>query len=66
MVFIFLYIFYIKTKKLTPKQAAEYFGVHVQTLRVWDQAGKIKTDRTPGGDRRYLIPIADEVHICYC
>ncbi|MCP4115886.1 MAG: IS607 family transposase, partial [Desulfobacteraceae bacterium] len=28
--------------------------------------GKIKTDRTPGGDRRYLIPIADEVHICYC
>ncbi|MCP4117194.1 MAG: recombinase family protein, partial [Desulfobacteraceae bacterium] len=51
---------------MTPKQAAEYFGVHVQILRVWDQAGKIKTDRTPGGDRRYLISIADEVHICYC
>ncbi|MCP4346759.1 MAG: MerR family DNA-binding transcriptional regulator [Desulfobacterales bacterium] len=56
----------MKIKKLTPKQAAEYFSVNVQTLRVWDKEGKIKTERTPGGDRRYLIEIQDEYHVCYC
>ncbi|MCP4351409.1 MAG: IS607 family transposase [Desulfobacterales bacterium] len=56
----------MKVKKLTPKQAAEYFSVNVHTLRVWDKEGKIKTERTPGGDRRYLIEISEEYHICYC
>jgi predicted site-specific integrase-resolvase len=40
----------MKTKKLTPKQAAEYFSVHFHTLRQWDKSGKIKTE-----DRRYII-----------
>ncbi|MCP4109219.1 MAG: MerR family DNA-binding transcriptional regulator [Desulfobacteraceae bacterium] len=56
----------MKVKKLTPKQAAEYFSVNVQTLRVWDKEGKIKTERTPGGDRRYIIEIQNEYHVCYC
>ena len=56
----------MKIKKLTPKQAAEYFSVHVNTLRQWDKSGKIKTERTPGGDRRYIIEIKDEFDICYC
>jgi len=56
----------MKIKKLTPKQAAEYFSVNVHTLRVWDKAGKIRTERTPGGDRRYIIEISEEYHICYC
>jgi excisionase family DNA binding protein len=56
----------MKIKKLTPKQAAEYFSVHVHTLRQWDKSGKIKTERTPGGDRRYIIEIKNEFDICYC
>ena len=56
----------MKIKKLTPKQAAEYFSVHVHTLRQWDKSGKIKTERTPGGDRRYIIEVKDEFDICYC
>jgi len=56
----------MKTKKLTPKEAAEYFSVHVHTLRQWDKSGKIKSERTPGGNRRYIIEIKDEFHICYC
>ncbi|HKL81767.1 MAG TPA: IS607 family transposase, partial [Desulfobacter sp.] len=56
----------MKIKKLTQKQAAEYFSVHVHTLRQWDKSGKIKTERTPGGDRRYIIEIKDEFDICYC
>jgi len=56
----------MKVKKLTPKQASEYFSVNVHTLRVWDKEGKIKTERTPGGDRRYIIEIKNEYHICYC
>jgi putative resolvase len=56
----------MKTKKLTPKEAAEYFSVHVHTLRQWDKSGKIKSERTPGGNRRYIIEVKDEFHICYC
>jgi excisionase family DNA binding protein len=51
---------------LTPNQAAKRFGVHVHTLREWDRQGKIKTIRTVGGDRRYVIPVNDEIEICYC
>ena len=35
-------------------EAAEYLGVHVQTLRNWDRQGKFKPDSiSPGGTRRY-------------
>lgn len=33
-------------------QAAKALGVHEQTLRNWDEAGKIRTVRTVGGQRR--------------
>lgn len=56
----------MKTIKLTPQQASEHFSVHVNTLRTWDKQCKIKTERTPGGDRRYIIEIREEVEICYC
>ncbi len=56
----------MKVKKLTPKQAAEYFSVNTHTLRVWDKSGKIRTERTPGGDRRYIVEIHNEYQICYC
>lgn len=43
-------------KHVTPAQAAEYLGVHVGTLRRWENEGKIKAVKTPGGQRRYVLP----------
>ena len=34
-------------------EAAKALGVTVQTVRDWDKAGKIKSERTEGGHRRY-------------
>lgn len=31
------------------REACRQLGVHPNTLRSWDRAGKIKTQRTPGG-----------------
>jgi excisionase family DNA binding protein len=41
-------------KLLTIRQAAEILNVHVETLRRWDKAGKLKAIRVnERGDRRY-------------
>lgn len=41
-------------KLLTIRQAAEILNVHVETLRRWDKAGKLKSIRVnQRGDRRY-------------
>ncbi len=41
-------------KLLTIRQAAEVLNVHVETLRRWDKAGKLKSIRVnERGDRRY-------------
>ncbi len=41
-------------KLLTIRQAAEILNVHVETLRRWDKAGKLKAVRVnERGDRRY-------------
>lgn len=42
-------------KYVTPKQAAESLGVNERTLRRWEEEGKIKAFKTPGGKRRYDI-----------
>lgn len=39
---------------LTPKQAAEILDIHPETLRRWEQDGKINSTKTNGGHRRYL------------
>ena len=39
-------------KHLRLSKAAELLGVSTQTLRTWDTAGKIKTVRTQGNQRR--------------
>ena len=36
-------------------EAAKYLGVSKDTLRRWEKRGKIKSYRTPGGQRRYTI-----------
>lgn len=38
-------------------QAAEAIGVRVETLRRWERDGKLRTVRTPGGQR--LVPAAE-------
>jgi putative resolvase len=39
--------------KVSIKAAAEALGVREETLRRWEQAGKITSERTVGGHRRY-------------
>jgi excisionase family DNA binding protein len=38
---------------LTPREAAEMFGVTTTTLARWVRAGEISSVTTPGGHRRY-------------
>ncbi len=42
-------------KYVTPKEACNYLGVSISTLRRWDSEGKIRSIRTPGGQRRFCI-----------
>lgn len=42
-------------KYVTPQKASEMLGVSISTLRRWDSEGKIKTIRTPGGQRRFCV-----------
>ncbi len=39
--------------KITITEAAELLGVSTRTLLRWEESGKIKPERTPGGHRRY-------------
>lgn len=39
--------------KVSIKAAAQELGVREETLRRWEQAGKITSERTAGGHRRY-------------
>ena len=38
---------------LSIKEASEFLGVSIDTLRRWEKAGKITSSRTSGGHRRY-------------
>jgi excisionase family DNA binding protein len=42
-------------KLLTISEAAKALGVSAQTLRRWDREGKLSSERTKGGQRRYDI-----------
>lgn len=39
---------------LTPKQAAAILSMSTETLRNWEADGRIKSQRTPGGHRRFV------------
>jgi excisionase family DNA binding protein len=45
---------------LTAKQAAQYLGVSVITLRRMEKMGVLSPYRTPGGHRRYSIEMLEE------
>ncbi len=40
---------------ITPKKAADMLSISVDTLRLWEIAGKIQSMKTLGGHRRYLL-----------
>lgn len=46
----------------TPKELANIFGVTTQTLKEWENEGKIKATKTPGGHRRYIHTVIDPKH----
>lgn len=41
--------------KISIQEASDLLGVHPDTLRRWEQEGKIESERTPGGHRRYDV-----------
>ncbi|RIV16480.1 MerR family DNA-binding transcriptional regulator, partial [Alicyclobacillaceae bacterium I2511] len=38
---------------LSLEEAAKLLGVSKSTMRRWEEEGRIKPERTPGGHRRY-------------
>lgn len=51
---------------LTSKEASEMLNVHPDTLVKWEKLGKIKSERTAGGHRRYShVGISDLMHTNY-
>lgn len=45
---------------LNARQAAEYLGISLSTLRRVEREGNLVPFRTPGGHRRYRINMLDE------
>ena len=45
---------------LAAKEAAQYLGVSLATLRKIERAGGLVPSRTPGGHRRYSVAMLDE------
>lgn len=46
---------------VTPKEAAKILGVHVSSLRRWENEGKLRAIRTPGGQRRFILSQVEKV-----
>jgi predicted site-specific integrase-resolvase len=57
----------VSKKYVTPSEAAEIFGVSTATLRRWDKLGAVKSIRTHGNQRRYVIEEAEAQKpvVCY-
>ena len=45
---------------LAAREAAEYLGVSLATLRKIESRGELVPSRTPGGHRRYSVAMLDE------
>jgi putative resolvase len=41
--------------KVSIQDASDLLGVHLDTLRRWEEEGKIVAERTSGGHRRYNV-----------
>ena len=58
----------VMKRYVSPKEAAEFYGVSVATLRRWDKDGKLDSIRTEGNQRRFCITSGVEKNkpvICY-
>jgi len=58
-------------KYVTSQKAAALLGVHANSLRRWAKQGKIRYQRTPGGNRLYDIEsflgvVPAHQSVCYC
>lgn len=49
-----------RRKLLRAKEAAEYLGVSLVTLRRMERQGALLPYRTPGGHRRYSVEMLEE------
>jgi excisionase family DNA binding protein len=49
-----------KKFRMTARQAAEYLGVSLVTLRKMEKEGQLVPFRTPGGHRRYSLEMLEE------
>lgn len=46
---------------ISPQKAAELLSVSIDTLRLWELAGKIKSMKTLGGHRRYFLEEIEKI-----
>jgi predicted site-specific integrase-resolvase len=58
---------------INAKEARKILGVTTRTLVYWDTDGKVRTIRTKGGQRRYLLEDilqksnkSSQISVCYC
>lgn len=49
-----------KKFRMTARQAAEYLGVSLVTLRKMEKEAELVPFRTPGGHRRYSLEVLEE------
>jgi len=47
-------------EKVRISEAARILGVCIETLRNWDESGKLKPLRSPGGHRFYRTAVLEE------
>ena len=50
-----------KNRQISIGEAAEKLGVNKDTLRNWDENGKLTPVRTAGGHRRYKLSDVEEM-----
>jgi putative resolvase len=51
----------MKQEYITLKKASKILGVTTQTLRNWDNEGKLKVIRTMGGHRRIAMEEVEKI-----
>ena len=61
----------MESEYINTRTACKLLGVHAETLRRWDKAGKVETIRTSSGRRLYkrisLVPDKEhQINYCYC
>lgn len=53
------YVPFDESQYVAPRVAARMFGVTSETIKSWEQRGRLHSRRTRGGHRRYAIAELD-------